>query len=163
MLENCSVVSNGLMKVLPEGTKIYEWLSENIPRWQRLGGALLAVHLFLQGQEKKDDVKCDVLLYDLWFVWKDAYPDVDFNKSHGLFFVTRNFIHKYGMAGSVSEESLESCNAVLAEVKRVLRRLSTTTGGIQKINKRMQVNLKEEVSKDRMMIEEKYTGAKRGQ
>ena len=96
-------------------------------------------------------------------MWKDAYQDVDFNKFHGLFFATRNFIHKYGMAGSVSKESLESFNAVLAEVKRVLRRLSTTTGGIQKINKRMQVNLKEEVSKDRMMIEEKYTGAKRGQ
>ena len=62
----------------------------------------------------------------------------------------------------MSEESLESFNAVLAEVKRVLRGLPTTTGRMKKINERMQGNLKEEVSKDRMMIEENYTGAKRG-
>ena len=59
------------------------------------------------------------------------------------------------------EESLESFNADLAEVKRVLRGLSTTTGRMKKINERMQENLKEEVSKDRMMTEEKYTGATR--
>ena len=162
MLENYSVVTDGLMKVFPEGTEIYEWLSEKTPRWQRLGEALLAVHLFLKGQGKKDDLECDILLYDLWVAWKDAYPDVDFNKFHGLFCATRNFNHKYGMAGRVSEESLESFNAVLAEVKSVLRGLPTTTGRMKKINERMQGNLKEEVSKDRMMIEEKYTGAKRG-
>ena len=46
---------------------------EKTPRWQRLGGALLAVHLFLKGQGKKDDLECDILLYDLWVGWKDAY------------------------------------------------------------------------------------------
>ena len=53
MLENYSVVTDGLMKVFPEGTEIYEWLSEKTPRWQRLGEALLAVHLFLKGQGKR--------------------------------------------------------------------------------------------------------------
>ena len=96
-------------------------MSEKTPRWQRLGEALLAVHLFLKGQGKKDDLECDVLLYDLWVAWKDAYPDVDFNKFHGLFCAKRNFIHKYGMVWRVSKESLESFNTVLAEVKRVLR------------------------------------------
>ena len=33
--------------------------------------------------------------------------------------------------------------------------MSTTTGQMKKINERMQGNLKEEVSKDRMMIEKK--------
>ena len=61
----------------------------------------------------------------------------------------------------MSKESLESFNAVLAEVKRFLRGFLTTTGRMKKINERMQGKLKEEVSKDRMMIEEKYTGAKR--
>ena len=40
--------------------------------------------------------------------------------------------------------------------------LSSTTGRIKKINERMQGSLKEEVLKDRMMTEGKYTGAKRG-
>ena len=66
------------------------------------------------------------------------------------------------MTGRVSKERLESFNAVLAEVKRVLWELSTMRGQIKKINEKIQGNLKEEVSKDRMMIEEKYTGEKRG-
>ena len=66
------------------------------------------------------------------------------------------------MTGRVSKERLESFNAVLAEVKRVLWELSTMRGQIKKINEKMQGNLKEEVSKDRMMIKEKYTGEKRG-
>ena len=32
MLENYSVVTDRLMKVFPEGTEIYEWLSEKTPR-----------------------------------------------------------------------------------------------------------------------------------
>ena len=71
--ENYSFVTNGSMKVFPEGTDIYEWLSKKTPRWQRLGGALLAIHLFLKGQRKKDDRECDILLYDLWVAWKDTY------------------------------------------------------------------------------------------
>ena len=73
LLENYSFVTNGSMKVFPEGTDIYEWLSKKTPRWQRLGGALLAIHLFLKGQRKKDDRECDILLYDLWVAWKDTY------------------------------------------------------------------------------------------
>ena len=65
------------------------------------------------------------------------------------------------MAGRVLEESLESCNAVVADVKRVLRSMPKTTGRLKKVNERLQGNLKKEVVKDRVMIEEKYTGAKR--
>ena len=32
MLEDSSMVTNGLMKMFPEGTNIYEWLSENTPK-----------------------------------------------------------------------------------------------------------------------------------
>ena len=73
LLENYSFATNGSMKVFPEGTDIYEWLSKKTPRWQRLGGALLAIHLFLKDQGKKDDYECDVMLYDLRVAWKDTY------------------------------------------------------------------------------------------
>ena len=36
----------------------------------------------------------------------------------------KNYIHNDGMAGRGSEESLEMFNAVLAEIKRVLREMS---------------------------------------
>jgi len=150
------------MKIFPEDTEIYDWLAEKTPIWRDLGEKLLAVHLFLKGQGKKDDLECDVLLYDLWVAWKVAFPDAKFNKFHGLFCATRNFIHKFGMAGRVSEESLEAFNAVLAEIKKVLRSMPVTTVRMNKINERIQGNLKQDVVKDRVMIEEKYTGAKRG-
>ena len=59
------MVTDGLMKAFPEGMEIYKWLSEK----RQYMGALrlrhcLQSHLFLhKGQEKKDDVKCNVLLY----------------------------------------------------------------------------------------------------
>ena len=65
------------------------------------------------------------------------------------------------MAGRVSEESLESFNAVVAEIKRALRSMPTTTGRMNKINERLQGNLKGEVVKDRVMIDQKYTRVKR--
>ena len=83
MLENYSVVTDGLMKIFPEDTDIYDWLAEKTPIWRDLGERLLAVHLFLKGQGKKDDLECDVLLYDLWVAWKMAFPDAKFNKFHG--------------------------------------------------------------------------------
>ena len=62
----------------------------------------------------------------------------------------------------MSKESLESFDVVLAEVKRVFWGLSTTTGQMKKNNERMQGNLKEKASKNRMMIEVIGTGANRG-
>ena len=62
----------------------------------------------------------------------------------------------------MSKESLESFNVVLAKVKRVIWGFSTTTGRMKKINEITQRKLKEKVSKDRMLIEEKYTWEKRG-
>ena len=38
--------------------------------------------------------------------------------------------------------------------------MSTTTGQMKKINERMQGDLKEEISKDRMTTKDKYTGVK---
>ena len=109
-----------------------------IPKWQRLGEAMLALHLFLKGQGKKDDLECDILFYHLWIVRKEAFLHVNFNKLHWLFCTTAVFVHKYGMTGRVSEESLESFNPVLGEVKRVLWSMPTTTGQMKETNEQMQ-------------------------
>ena len=59
---------------------------------------------------------------------ENAYPDADFKKFHGPFLQHRISFISMGMTGRVSEESLKSLNAVLAEIKRILWRLTTTTG-----------------------------------
>ena len=50
------------------------------------------------------------------------------------------------MAGRVSEESNEASNAVLANVKRMLRSMPATVGRTNKINQRTQVKLKSTVA-----------------
>ena len=66
------------------------------------------------------------------------------------------------MAGRVSEESNESFNALLAEIKRVLRSMPTTMGRQNKINERLQCNLKEDVSREMDKVLTERTGKKRG-
>ena len=71
-------------------------------------------------------------------MWKEALPCGKFSKFHGLFCAMRNVMHKYGMTGRVSEESLESFNSVLGEIKRVLWSMPTTTGQMKETNEQMQ-------------------------
>ena len=55
------------------------------------------------------------------------YPGLKFNKFHGAFCVSREFVHKYHMAGIVSEESSESFNSVPENIKDRLKGMPATT------------------------------------
>jgi len=66
----------------------------------------------------------------------------------------------FGMAGRVSEESLEAFNAVLARMKELLRTMPVTTQRQKKVNERLQGNLKAEVVNNSALVKEKTTGAK---
>ena len=111
------------------------------------------MHKFLKGQQGKNDkVECDVVLYDLWHSWNDAFPNIKFNKFHGLFCATRDYIRKHGMAGRVSEESLEAFNAVLARMKELLRAMSTIVQRQKKANEHLQGNLKAEVASNSALV-----------
>ena len=84
-----------------------------------------------------------------------------FNKFHGLFCTTRDFVHKYHMAARVSEESNEAFNAVLASVKRMLRCMPATVGRIKTTNQQTQVKLKLSVAKPGNIILEATTDRQR--
>ena len=88
--------------------------------------------LFLRSQNKRDPEECNRKFYELWKAWKGSFLGVQFNNFHRLFCTTRNFIHKYHMAGRVSEESNEAFNAVLANVKQMLRTMPATGGRMKK-------------------------------
>ena len=107
-------------------------------------------------------LKSATKIYKLWLVWKYAFEDAGFNKCHGLLCTTRNCIHKYSMAGSVSNESNKYFNNVLADIKRLLKNMSQMTGRVRMINDRAQSNLKEKVLQPRVEIAEKVARNKRG-
>ena len=64
----------------------------------------------LKSQKKRDPAVRDDKLYVLWKAWQKAFPGKLFNKFHGMFCTIRHFIHKYHMAGRISEESNEAFN-----------------------------------------------------
>ena len=55
--------------------------------------------------------------YELYWAWKGAFANMSFNKFHGLFFGTRNFVHKYKVKDIFSEENCESYMLVLDKQK----------------------------------------------
>ena len=82
-----------------------------------------------------------------------AFPGMTFNKFHGLLFYTaRNFVHTYRMAGSILEESNDSSNAVLANMKRLLQCMPATVGQKELVNTRTKGNLKGEFLKPKTKI-----------
>merc|ERR1712238_596794 len=87
----------GLLGMYPPGSEEHEWLKIETIKWNRLARALFEVHCFLKSQKKRDPEECDDKLYELWNAWQAAFPGMKFNKFHGLFCGTRNFIHKYHM------------------------------------------------------------------
>ena len=123
---------------------MHSWLAAETPKWEELTEALFEMHVYMKSQKKRDPQECDAKLFRLWCAWKNAFPDASFNKFHGLFCTTRNYIHLFGMAGRVSEESNESFNALLANVKALLRSMPTTMTRQGKVNERLQSNTKEE-------------------
>ena len=120
-LENFGEVTRGLMGMYDVGTAEYEWLKIETPTWDRLAEKLYNVCCFMKSQEKRDPEECDDLLYELLWAWKGAFPDVSFNKFHGLFCGNRNFVHKYKAIGIFSEESCEAYMSVLEKGKDRLR------------------------------------------
>ena len=136
MLENFSIVASGLVGIFPGGSTECCCLVRERKKWRRLAEAMYEIHIFLKSQKKRNPKECDVKLCELWWAWKYAFEGVKFNKFHGLFCTTRNFIHKYGMAGRVSEESNAYFNRVLADIKRTLKSVSRTTGQVAMINAR---------------------------
>ena len=138
-LDNFDQVSVGLLGMYPPGSEEHEWLKIETTKWNRLARALFEVHCFLKSQRKMDPEECDDKLYELWNAWQAAFPRMKFNKFHGLFCGTRNFIHKCHMAGRVSEESNESFNSVMANMKKMLQSMGSTVGRIDLLNYRAQV------------------------
>ena len=73
-----------------------------------------------------------------------------------------NFVHRYEMAGRVSEESNELFNGVLMLVKRLLASMPVTVVRVELINARIQGNLNGDISEPELVILKKTTGTKRG-
>ena len=132
---------------------IHKWLMVEGVKWERLGNSLYDVGTFLKSQRKRSPEVLDHKLLRLWCRWEDAFPGKGFNKFHGLFCTVRNFVHRYHMAGIVSEESNEAYNGTLATIKRPLCTMSSHTKRINKINERAQGNLKQKVMEQRLVIE----------
>jgi len=59
--------------------------------------------------------------------WQNAFPGQNFNKFHDMFCIIHRFIHKYEMAGRISEESNEAFNSTLVDIKTRLETMPITT------------------------------------
>lgn len=152
-LKNCGRVFEALRGMYPVSSDIHKWLMVEGLKWERLGNSLYDVGTFLKSQRKRSPELLDRKLLRLWCRWEDAFPGKGFNKFHGLFCTVRNFVHRYHMAGIVSEESNEAYNGTLATIKRPLCTMSSHTKRINKINERAQGNLKQKVMEQRLVIE----------
>ena len=119
-LKNFKRVTEGLVSLYQPDTKEHDWLLLRIPKWEALASAIYNVQCFFLSQKKRDPEECDQLLYILWCAWEDSFPGQKFNKFHAAFCTARDYVHAYHMAGRVSEESNESFNAVLGNVKELL-------------------------------------------
>jgi hypothetical protein len=161
-LQNWNKVTEALMGLYPVDNVIHEWLGEMTPRWEKLADALYAVQCFLKSQRKRCPNECDEKLFTLWKAWQDIFPGQSFNKFHALFCAIRSFIHKYHMAGRVSEESNESFNHVMDKKMTLLSSMPITVGRVSLVNARTQGNLKADVSDKKLFIMEKGKGKKRG-
>ena len=98
----------------------------------------------------------------MWCAWQNAYPGQKFNKFHNAFCVTRDFVHKYEMAGIVSEEGSEAFNAALENIKNRLSGMPETTRKAELMCARTQGNTKCEVLNSKRKVIEDRTGKERG-
>ena len=98
----------------------------------------------------------------LWYFWEVAFPGKSFNKFHGMFCTIREFVHKYEMTGRVSEESNESFNATLAEIKYRVKCMPMTKYRIETTNARTKGNLKGDILDEKISLKKAITGEKRG-
>jgi len=161
-VQNCRRVFDTLLGMYPPGHDIHEWLAVETVKWGRLGDALFDIGKFLKSQQKRSPQVLDMKLLRLWCRWEDAFPGKGFNKFHGMFCAVRRFVHTYEMAGRVSEESGEAYNGTQADLKGMLSSMPCDERRIEKITERAQGNLKGEVLKCRVMIDNKSKGKRRG-
>lgn len=161
-LKNCRKVFDALMGMYPQGHEIHQWLAVKTPKWQKLGAALFDVGCFLKSQRKRSPQVLDVKLLRLYCRWEEAFPGKRFNKFHGMFCTIRRFVHKFEMAGRVSEEGGEAFNGTQKGTKGDLKCMPSNSKRITKISERSQGNLKGDVLKNRLKIDEKKKGKERG-
>ena len=114
----------------------------------------------VSSKARRRDALKSAMTYSLHCTWLGAMQG--FNKFHVLFFEIREYIHRYHMAGRTSEESNEAFNARLAKCKDLLKRMPSTTQRVNLTNARVQGNLNGEILKDKLAIEKKIEGKKRG-
>ena len=117
---------------------------------------------FLKSQKQRCPVECDHKLLVLWNKWEDAFPGKSFNKFHGLFCTIRNFMHKYEMAGRISEESNEGSNGILADTKERLRCMPSDKERIHLTSVRTQGNLNGNILEEKLAIGASIQGKRRG-
>ena len=85
-----------------------------------------------------------------------------FNKYHGMLCAICRFVHKYEMAGRISEESNEAFNATLAEIKKRLRCMPTILTRIEVMNARTQSNLNGDILEHKIQLKLATTATQRG-
>ena len=93
-LQNFTQVTTAMMAMYEPNSMEHQWLWGKVHKWDALAEALFEVHCFFKSQSKRDPGECDDKLYALWCAWQDVYPGLKFNKFHGAFCVSREFVHK---------------------------------------------------------------------
>ena len=162
-LQNCIKVTHALREMYPDKEcDIRMWLNDETKKWEALAKAIFEAGCFLKSQKKRSPAICDDKLFVLWYCWEDAFPGKKFNKFHGMFCTIREFVHQYEMTGRVSEESNESFNATLAEIKDRVKSMTSAKQRIEITNARTQGNLKEDILDDKISLQKSITGKKRG-
>ena len=134
-----------------------KWLDDETKKWEGLGKAIFDVGCFLKSQKKRSPEVCDDKLFVLWYCWEVAFPGKSFNKFHGMFCTIGEFVHKYEMTGRVSEESNESFNATLAEIKYRLKCMPLTKQRIEITNAQTQGNLKGDILEEKISLKNAIT------
>ncbi len=134
-VQNCNKVFAALLGMYPQGHEVHDWLSVEVPKWERLGNALYAIGCFLKSQRKRSPQLLDKKLLRLWCCWEDAFPGKSFNKFHGLFCTVRRYVHTFHMAGRVSEESGESFNGTQADTKKLSGACHVIANGFRRLQK----------------------------
>ena len=96
--------------------------------------AIYRVRCFLKSQKKRSPSVFDEKMFHLWMQWQSTYSGQTFDKFRGMFCAICRFIHKYEIAGRISEESNEALNSTHTDIKTRLRTMPTTTTCIEVTN-----------------------------
>lgn len=132
-VQNCGKVLDTLLGLYPEEHELHQWLSVEVIKWGRLGNAIFDLGCFLKSQKKQSHKLLDEKLLRLWCHWEGAFPGKSFNKFHGIFCTVRIYVHRYHMAGRVSEESGKAYNGMVKDTKGIVACMPCDSRRIEKI------------------------------